>query len=98
MPVIDSRMRKKKPPAEKKLGKKNSASPKQATRRKKATRSKGASGCSSAQVHQGVGPETSSQSVTAAEIPDLPCYHAMLMMIKSAEAFDQGPTTHRQSM
>jgi hypothetical protein len=25
-----------------------------------------------------------------------PWYHAMLMMIKSAEAFDQGPTTHRQ--
>jgi len=27
-----------------------------------------------------------------------PWYQAMLMMIKSAEGFDQGPTTHRQGV
>ena len=27
-----------------------------------------------------------------------PWYQAMLLMIKHAEAFDQGPTTHRQSV
>ena len=68
-------MRKKKP-AKKKSGKKESASRKNVNRRKKpikrkkATHSKGPSGGSSAQIDQGVGPETASQSEIAPEIPD----------------------------
>jgi hypothetical protein len=68
-------MRKKKP-TKKKSGKKKSASRKTIIRRKrpvqrkKPIRSEAPSGGSSAQIHQGVGPETGSQSETAPEIPD----------------------------
>jgi hypothetical protein len=66
----------KKKPDKKKSGKKKSASRKNVNRRKKPIQrkkpihSKGSSGSSSAQIHQGVGPETTSQSKIAPEIPD----------------------------
>jgi hypothetical protein len=65
----------KKRPDKKKAGKKKSTSRKKVKRGKKAiqrkrpTHSKGPSESSSAQIHQGVRPETASQSEIAPEIP-----------------------------
>jgi hypothetical protein len=66
----------KKKPYKKNSGKKKFASRKKLNRgkkpiqRKKPTDSKGPSGSPSAQIPQGVGPETASQSEVAPEIPD----------------------------
>ena len=67
-------MPKKKPDKKKRSGKKKSAIREKVNRRKKPvshkrpTHSKGPSGGSSAQIHQGVGPEIASQSEIAPEI------------------------------
>ena len=73
--MIDSGMRKKKP-AKKKSGKKKSASRKKMNRskkpiqHKKATHSKGPSGGSSAQIHQGVGAATAEAGVSTNDVPE----------------------------
>jgi hypothetical protein len=61
---------KKKPAKRKSAGRKKALRKKKTIRRKGLTQSRDASGSSSAQIHQGVGAETATESETTPEIPD----------------------------